>query len=75
MYVLLIMWPAFCLCRECAKHASFAPIVVTAIAWHPIYETLFASGAADGSIMFWLVGYGVCSLLPIPNGWYVRTLQ
>jgi polyadenylation factor subunit 2 len=26
---------------------------VTCLAWHPSHETLFASGAYDGSIMFW----------------------
>ncbi|KAJ3089911.1 hypothetical protein HK102_005169, partial [Quaeritorhiza haematococci] len=29
---------------------------VTAVAWHPFHESLFASGGADGSISFWLVG-------------------
>ncbi|XP_064611649.1 pre-mRNA 3' end processing protein WDR33-like [Liolophura sinensis] len=28
----------------------------TAAAWHPIHESLFASGGSDGAIMFWLVG-------------------
>ena len=26
------------------------------ISWHPIYEKMFASGGADGSIFFWLCG-------------------
>uniref|UniRef100_A0A915KLS6 WD_REPEATS_REGION domain-containing protein n=1 Tax=Romanomermis culicivorax TaxID=13658 RepID=A0A915KLS6_ROMCU len=29
---------------------------VTAIRWHPIHESLFVSGGADGAMMFWLVG-------------------
>ncbi|CAH1239411.1 WDR5 [Branchiostoma lanceolatum] len=28
----------------------------TAIAWHPIHESLFASGGSEGSILFWQVG-------------------
>ncbi|BFZ23784.1 hypothetical protein BsWGS_26823 [Bradybaena similaris] len=28
----------------------------TAIGWHPIHEGLFASGSADGALMFWMVG-------------------
>ncbi|XP_070207931.1 pre-mRNA 3' end processing protein WDR33-like isoform X2 [Littorina saxatilis] len=28
----------------------------TSIAWHPIHESLFASGGSDGSLMFWIVG-------------------
>ena len=28
----------------------------TVLAWHPIHETLFASGGSDGSILFWSVG-------------------
>jgi hypothetical protein len=27
------------------------------VAWHPIYEKFFASGGADGSIIFWQIGY------------------
>ena len=27
------------------------------VAWHPVHETLFASGGSDGSLMFWLTGY------------------
>ena len=27
-----------------------------AVAWHPIHESLFASGGSDGSMMFWVVG-------------------
>ncbi len=30
--------------------------IIKAVSWHPIYEKLFASGGADGSIFFWLVG-------------------
>lgn len=26
------------------------------LAWHPVHESLFASGGSDGSILFWLVG-------------------
>ncbi|XP_063682127.1 pre-mRNA 3' end processing protein WDR33-like isoform X2 [Bolinopsis microptera] len=29
---------------------------VMSISWHPIHEGLFASGGADGSILFWIVG-------------------
>lgn len=28
---------------------------VTAVAWHPFFETLFASGGADGAINYWTV--------------------
>ncbi|XP_022109269.1 pre-mRNA 3' end processing protein WDR33-like [Acanthaster planci] len=28
----------------------------TAISWHPIHETMFASGGSDGSLLFWEVG-------------------
>nr|KAG5689276.1 hypothetical protein BaRGS_005284 [Batillaria attramentaria] len=28
----------------------------TSIGWHPIHESLFATGGSDGSLMFWLVG-------------------
>ncbi|MFH4978078.1 hypothetical protein AB6A40_004787 [Gnathostoma spinigerum] len=28
---------------------------VTAIAWHPIHESLFVSGGGDGSLAYWLV--------------------
>ncbi|XP_033642589.1 pre-mRNA 3' end processing protein WDR33-like [Asterias rubens] len=28
----------------------------TAIAWHPIHESMFASGGSDGSLLFWQVG-------------------
>lgn len=27
------------------------------ISWHPIHESLFASGGSDGSILFWNVGW------------------
>jgi polyadenylation factor subunit 2 len=30
---------------------------VTCLAWHPLHETLFASGAYDGSIMFWCANH------------------
>lgn len=26
------------------------------LGWHPVHESLFASGGSDGSIMFWVVG-------------------
>ncbi|KAM9837970.1 pre-mRNA 3' end processing protein WDR33-like [Aulostomus maculatus] len=29
---------------------------VTAVAWHPVHEGLFASGGSDGSLHFWQVG-------------------
>jgi hypothetical protein len=29
---------------------------VTSMAWHPLHESLFATGSADGQIMFWEVG-------------------
>ena len=29
---------------------------VSCVAWHPIHESLFASGGSDGSIMFWITG-------------------
>jgi hypothetical protein len=29
---------------------------VTAIAWHPLYESVFASGGMDGTLLFWNVG-------------------
>eukprot|EP00040_Diaphanoeca_grandis_P015724 m.80586 g.80586 ORF g.80586 m.80586 type:complete len:708 (+) comp25324_c0_seq1:186-2309(+) len=29
---------------------------VMCLAWHPVHESLFASGAHDGSIMFWQTG-------------------
>lgn len=30
-----------------------------ALAWHPVHETLFASGGSEGAILFWIVGYVV----------------
>lgn len=30
---------------------------LTAVAWHPVHEGLFASGGSDGSLLFWHVGY------------------
>ena len=29
---------------------------VTSLAWHPIYETVFASGGMDGTLLYWNVG-------------------
>ena len=37
-------------------HLSY-PLLLLAVAWHPIHETLFASGGSDGAILFWLVGW------------------
>lgn len=31
-------------------------LLVAALAWHPVHESLFASGGSDGSLMFWIVG-------------------
>ena len=33
------------------------------MAWHPVHESLFASGGGDGSILFWSVGWVVKFLL------------
>lgn len=30
---------------------------VESIAWHPIHESLFVSGGADGSLFYWMTGY------------------
>ena len=30
--------------------------LLSAIGWHPVHEGLFASGSADGALMFWMVG-------------------
>lgn len=32
-------------------------VIFTALAWHPIHESLFTSGGSDGCVMFWVVGY------------------
>lgn len=29
---------------------------VTSIAWHPLYESVFASGGMDGTLMYWNIG-------------------
>jgi hypothetical protein len=29
---------------------------VTSIAWHPVYETVFASGGMDGTLIYWNIG-------------------
>ena len=29
---------------------------VHSLAWHPVHESMFASGGSDGSIFYWLVG-------------------
>ena len=34
---------------------SFYSLV--AVAWHPVHESLFASGGGDGSILFWTIGW------------------
>jgi len=31
---------------------------VTSMAWHPLYETVFASGGMDGTLLYWNVGPG-----------------
>lgn len=41
--------------RELATFKGHDSDVTTAV-WHPIQEELFASGANDGSLSFWLVG-------------------
>jgi len=33
---------------------------VTSLVWHPIYETVFASGGMDGTMLFWNVGVKSC---------------
>eukprot|EP00731_Ephydatia_muelleri_P015099 Em0008g819a len=30
---------------------------VNTVAWHPVHESLFASGGSDGAILFWMVGH------------------
>ena len=32
-------------------------LLLAVLAWHPVHETLFASGGSDGAILFWEVGY------------------
>ena len=29
---------------------------VTSLAWHPLYETVFASGGMDGTLLYWNIG-------------------
>lgn len=29
---------------------------ITALAWHPVHEEMYASAGADGSILFWVAG-------------------
>lgn len=41
----------------------------TGLAWHPIHETLFASGGSDGAVMFWLNGYVKRDLANVSDGW------
>lgn len=41
-------------------HFSF---LISVVAWHPVYETLIASGGHDGSIFFWLAGFDEFSLI------------
>ena len=31
-------------------------VLTKAVAWHPVHESLFASGGSDGAILFWMVG-------------------
>lgn len=35
----------------------FFVFFLLAVAWHPVHESLFASGGGDGSILFWTIGY------------------
>ena len=35
---------------------KLAVVVILAISWHPIHESLFVSGGSDGSMMFWVAG-------------------
>lgn len=41
--------------KEVGTFAGHGRDVMTA-AWHPVHEDLFASGAANGSLLYWLVG-------------------
>lgn len=41
--------------KEVGVFAGHGRDVLTA-AWHPVHEDLFASGAANGSLLYWLVG-------------------
>jgi len=33
----------------------------SALAWHPVHETILASGGSEGAILMWDVGYGLCA--------------
>lgn len=34
-------------------------LLVTAVAWHPVHEGMFASGGSDGSLLFWHAGWAL----------------
>lgn len=54
--------------RELGSFRGHNRDVVTA-AWHPQHEELFASGAMNGSLLYWLVsrpGPQVCALAAVP---------
>ena len=48
---------------------------VTSISWHPVYETVFASGGMDGTLIYWNIGKNIiyvfvlytCSFLTFIN--------
>ena len=46
----------FCHCLFSELFLGFC-FCLTAVAWHPVHEGLFASGGSDGSLLFWHVGY------------------
>jgi polyadenylation factor subunit 2 len=29
---------------------------ITSLAWHPIFESVFASGGMDGTLIYWNIG-------------------
>lgn len=43
----------------CPQPNNLLFFLLVAVAWHPIHETLFASGGSDGAILFWDVGLGL----------------
>ena len=42
--------------------------VCTALAWHPVHETILASGGSEGAIMIWDVGYVQINGIPLFAG-------
>ncbi|XP_023240322.1 pre-mRNA 3' end processing protein WDR33-like [Centruroides sculpturatus] len=38
------------------EHGLVDSLSSLGLGWHPVHESLFASGGSDGSIMFWVVG-------------------